>query len=173
MNQTRPKTRSHTTGLRAYLMAPQAPTPQESLLRWPDNQSAPMLKPVLRPKVTMLHPIYATLLQRPDLVADHLLAYTDLLQLQSKDLGKTLRARGLAWLIAIVGAALSLVFAGTALMLALLLDRFHPALVLLPAGCALLAWLAGLLARRRLPTPAFEQIKAQWEQDLQALRSLG
>ena len=132
-----------------------------------------MLKAVLHLKADMLHPIYATLLHRPDLVADHLLAYADLLQLQSQDLGKTLRGRGLAWLVAIVGAALSLVFAGNALMLVLLLDRFHPALVLLPAGCALLALLAGLLASRRLPTPAFAQIKAQWEQDLQALRSLG
>ncbi len=121
----------------------------------------------------MLHPIYATLLNRPDLVADHLLAYADLLQLQSQDLIKALGRRGLACLVAVMGAALSLVFAGTALMLSLLLDRFHPALVLLPAGFALLALMAGLIACRRLSMPAFVQIKAQWEQDLQALRSLG
>lgn len=132
-----------------------------------------MLEPSLRPKVLMLHPIYATLLHRPDLVADHLLAYADLLQLQSRDLIRTLRGRGLAWLVAIVGAGLTLVFAGNALMLVLLLDRFHPALVVLPAGCALLALLAGLLARRPLPSPAFDPIRAQWEQDLQALRALG
>ncbi len=132
-----------------------------------------MLKPVLHLKAAMLHPIYATLLHRPDLVADHLLAYADLLQLQSQDLIKTLGRRGLACLVAVMGAALSLVFAGTALMLALMLDRFHPALVLLPAGFALIALVAGLLACRRISTPAFTQIKAQWEQDLQALRVLG
>ncbi len=132
-----------------------------------------MLETDPMPKAHMLHPIYATLLHRPDLVADHLLAYADLLQLQSQDLRKALRDRGLACLVAVMGATLSLVFAGTALMLALLLDRFHPALIMLPAGFALLALVAGLLARRRLSTPAFTQIKAQWEQDLQALRALG
>jgi hypothetical protein len=131
-----------------------------------------MLNPDPYPKADMLHPIYATLLHRPDLVADHLLAYTDLLQLQSQDLIKALGRRGLACLVAVMGAALSLVFAGTALMLALLLDRFHPALILLPAGFALLALSAGLLACRQISTPAFAHIKAQWEQDLQALRAL-
>jgi hypothetical protein len=124
-------------------------------------------------KAPMLHPIYATLLHRPDLVTDHLLAYTDLLQLQSQDLLKALTSRGLACLVAVMGAALSIVFAGTALMLALMLDRFHLALVLLPTGFALLAVIAGLLACRRVSTPAFTQIKVQWEQDLQALRAMG
>jgi hypothetical protein len=127
----------------------------------------------LRLNVAMLHPIYATLLHRPDLVVDHLLAYADLLQLQSRDLLDALWTSGLACLVAVMGAMLSLVFAGIALMLALLLDRFHPVLILLPAGSALVALLAGWLARRRSPSRALTLIKAQWEQDLQALRSLG
>lgn len=120
----------------------------------------------------MLHPIYAALLRRPDLAAEHLLAYADLLQLQTKALHGALVGRGLAWLFTIVCASLSLVFAGTALMLALLLDRYHPVLVLLPGALALVALCSALLARRQLPWQAYSELRAQLDQDLAALRSL-
>ena len=120
----------------------------------------------------MLHPIYAALLRRPDLAADHLLAYADLLQLQTQALRKAVIGRGLAWLVILGCGALASMFAGTALMLALLLDRYHQVLVLLPGALALLALGAALLEHRRRPGQAYAQLRAQLEADLAALRSL-
>ena len=120
----------------------------------------------------MLHPIYAALLRRPDLAADHLLAYADLLQLQTQALRQAVIGRSLAWLVILGCGALALVFAGTALMLALLLDRYHPVLVLLPGALALMALGAALLENRRQPWKAYAQLRAQLDADLAALRSL-
>jgi len=120
----------------------------------------------------MLHPIYAALLRRPDLAADHLLAYADLLQLQTQALRQAVIGRSLAWLVILGCGALALVFAGTALMLALLLDRYHPVLVLLPGALALFALGAALLEYRRRPWQAYAQLRAQLDADLAALRSL-
>jgi hypothetical protein len=120
----------------------------------------------------MLHPIYAALLRRPDLAADHLLAYADLLQLQTQALRETLIGRSLAWLVILGCGALASIFAGTALMLTLLLDRYHPVLVLLPGTLALMALGAALLENRRQPWKAYAQLRAQLDADLAALRSL-
>jgi hypothetical protein len=120
----------------------------------------------------MLHPIYAALLRRPDLAADHLLAYADLLQLQTQALRQAVIGRSLRWLVILGCGALASVFAGTALMLALLLDRYHPVLVLLPGTLALFALGAALLENRRRPWQAYAQLRAQLEADLAALRSL-
>lgn len=120
----------------------------------------------------MLHPIYAALLRRPDLGLEHLLAYADLLQLQTNALRSAAIGRGLAWLITLICGTLALVFAGTALMLALMLDRYHPVLVLLPGILALMALVAALLARRRMPSKAYAQLRTQLDADLAALRSL-
>ncbi len=120
----------------------------------------------------MLHPIYLALLRRPDLAADHLLAYADLIRLQAQILRHAVVGRSLAWLLTLVCAVLSVFFAGTGLMLSLLLDRYHPVLVLLPGALALSALAGLLLARRRLPAQAYAQLREQMEQDLAALRSL-
>ncbi len=120
----------------------------------------------------MLHPIYLALLRRPDLAADHLLAYADLIRLQAQILLHAVVGRSLAWLLTLVCAVLSVFFAGTGLMLSLLLDRYHPVLVLLPGALALSALAGLLLARRRLPAQAYAQLREQMEQDLAALRSL-
>ena len=120
----------------------------------------------------MLHPIYAALLRRPDLAADHLLAYADLLQLQTQALRETLIGRSLAWLVILGCGALASRFAGPARMLTLLLDRYHPVLVLLPGALALMALGAALLENRRQPWKAYAQLRAQLDADLAALRSL-
>lgn len=120
----------------------------------------------------MLHPIYLALMRRPDLAADHLLAYAELIRLQTQVLRRAVVGRSLAWLLTLVCAVLSVFFAGTGLMLSLLLDRYHPVQVLLPGALALSALAGLLLARRRLPAQAYAQLREQMEQDLAALRSL-
>lgn len=120
----------------------------------------------------MLHPIYAAFLHRPDLLIGHALAYADLLQVQARTLGSALRMRTLAALVAVISALACVLFAGTALMLALMLDRYHPVLLLLPGLCLATTVLAAMAARRPLPTDTWDQLQEQVEEDLRALRSL-
>jgi hypothetical protein len=119
-----------------------------------------------------MHPIYAALLQRPDLLAGHLLAYSDLVQIQARQLTRALRLRLWATLLGLAASALAGIWGGTGLMLAVMLEREHALLWWLPAGALLVAVSAAYLAMRPLPTAVLSELKAQLEEDAQALRLL-
>lgn len=120
----------------------------------------------------MLHPLFSTLVYRPDLVIDHGAAYATLLQAEAQDAGGHWLARMLAWAGVAAGAMLCVVFAGLALMLGLMMERFHWVLVLVPSACLLLTLLAYVRANRPLPAHAFADLKAQFDEDVRALRSV-
>ena len=119
-----------------------------------------------------MHPIYAALLSRPDLLAQHLLAYGDLVQLQAQVFGRRLRLRLWAALLAGGSALLALIWGGMAWMLALLLERQHAVLWYLPSAALLLGLGCAVLAARPLPTEVLQALKAQVADDVQALRLL-
>ncbi len=120
----------------------------------------------------MLHPLWSTLVHRPDLVAEHLSAYASLLQAEAGQAGGDLLRRALAWALVAVSALLFLALTGVALMLGLLLAQFHWALVAVPGFFLLVAVLAYTRARASRPSPAFADLKAQFDSDVQALRSV-
>jgi hypothetical protein len=120
----------------------------------------------------MLHPLFSTLVYRPDLVIDHAAAYASLLQAEAQEAGSHWLARMLAWAGVAAGALLFMVFAGLALMLGLMMDRFHWVLVLVPGLCLLLTLLAYARASRPLPGDAFADLKAQFDEDVRALRAV-
>jgi hypothetical protein len=128
---------------------------------------------MLQHQSPMLHPIYAALLQRPDLLIGHGLAYADLVTVQARAMHSALQGRLLAAMMALIGAVAFVLFAGTALMLGLMLDRYHPVVLLLPGLCLATALLGALIARRPLPEDTWAPLKTQLEDDLRALRSLG
>lgn len=118
----------------------------------------------------MLHPIFSTLIARPDLVVDHLSAYAALVADEATSTCRDLKVRVLAWAVAGVAALVFVLLAGVAVMVGVLHDRFHWVLVLVP-GAALLAMLLALLASRR-PTPEqrFAELRRQVEADVGLLR---
>lgn len=120
----------------------------------------------------MLHPLFSTLVYRPDLVIDHAAAYATLLQAEAQDAGGQWLARMLAWAGVAAGALLSILFSGLALMLGLVMERFHWVLVGVPGLCLLLTLLAYARASRPMPAHAFADLKAQFDEDLRALRSV-
>ena len=120
----------------------------------------------------MLHPLFSTLVHRPDLVVDHASAYAALVQAEASAAGSELVQRAVAWALVATCGLLFVVFAGLALMLGLTLDRFHWVLVLLPGAFLLLTVLAWMRARQPLPPAAFADLKAQFANDVQALRSV-
>ncbi len=119
----------------------------------------------------MLHPLFSTLVYRPDLVMDHVAAYAGLLQSEAQQAGGQWLLRMLAWAGVAAGALLFVVFGGMALMLGLLLERFHWVLLGLPAACLLLSLLAYGRARRPVDAQAFADLKMQFDEDLRALRA--
>lgn len=118
----------------------------------------------------MLHPIFSTLMQRPDLVMDHLSAYAALLHQEASSAGSGLLARAVAWVLAVLSVLVFLVLAGTALMLGLLQNQFHWVLVAVPGFVLVLVVIAIARARKPLQGERFPEFKAQIDSDAQALR---
>ncbi|WP_341907157.1 hypothetical protein [Polaromonas sp. YR568] len=121
----------------------------------------------------MLHPIFSTLAQRPDLVVEHLSAYAALARQEASSASGKWLTRAMAWVLTALLLVVFLGLTGTALMLGVLQDRFHWVLVLVP-GCvlaaALLAW---RLASKPQTSQDFVELKSQLDSDMQALRVLG
>ncbi|HSI54827.1 MAG: hypothetical protein ACAH21_18785 [Ramlibacter sp.] len=121
----------------------------------------------------MLHPIFSTLIHRPELVIDHVAGYAALVQEEASTVGGEVARRAVAWGVAVVGLLVFLVLAGVAVMLGVMLGAFHWILVLAPGIALVLAIAAWSVARKRLPSQAFAELKAQLDADAQALRTIG
>lgn len=121
----------------------------------------------------MLHPIFSTVVARPDLVVDHLSAYVALASEEAAATGRDIKLRLVAWAVAGVSALMFVLLAAVAVMLGVLHGQFNWVLVLVP-GAALLIALAALLASRR-PTPAerFAELRKQMAADIGLLRNAG
>ena len=118
----------------------------------------------------MLHPLFSTIVQRPDLVVDHLSAYAALFQEEASEAGSELVARVVAWAVAVVAAAVFLCLAGTAVMLGVLHNQFHWALMVVPGIALTILVVAILRARKPFASDRFPELKAQIDSDARALR---
>jgi hypothetical protein len=120
----------------------------------------------------MLHPLFSTILQRPDLVMDHFSAYGALFHKEASSAGSELLARTLAGLMAMLAGFAFLGLAGTAVMLGVLLNQFHWVLVAVP-GIALVLWIIAMRAAMKpFKSERFPELKAQIDSDAQALRTV-
>lgn len=120
----------------------------------------------------MVHPIFSVLITRPELVVDHVAGYAALVQEEASSVGMQVAKRAVAWGVAVVALIVFLVLLGVAVMLGAI-HGFHWSLVLTPAVALLVAGLAGNVARQKLPSKAFTELKAQLDADAQALRTIG
>lgn len=120
----------------------------------------------------MLHPLFSTIVQRPDLVIDHLSAYGSLLHKEASRAGSELLARAVAGVIAILALAVFLGLAGTALMMGFLQNQFHWMLVAVPGFALALLIVAVLVVMKPLKSERFPELKAQVDSDAQALRTV-
>ena len=120
----------------------------------------------------MLHPLFSTLIQRPDLLVEHISAYSALFHDEASQAGAMLIKRYLAWAVAGICALVFVLFSGIALMLGMLNNQFHWILLAVP-GCALVLMLLAIAkARAPLTDARFTELKAQIDSDIQALRSV-
>ncbi|APW38564.1 hypothetical protein RD110_16275 [Rhodoferax koreense] len=121
----------------------------------------------------MLHPIFSTLVTRPDLIVDHLSGYTALLGEETKSVGTELVVKAMAWVMMGLMLMLCLTLAGTAVMLGVMHGHFHWALAAVPGVALLLALVAFVLARKPLSGGHYAEFKSQIESDVATLRAAG
>lgn len=120
----------------------------------------------------MLHPLFSTIVQRPDLVVDHLSAYGSLFHKEASSAGAELLARVLGILAVMLAAVVFLGLAGVALMLGVLYNQFHWVLVTIPGVALLLLIVAIWVAMKPLKIQRFSELKTQIDNDTQALRAV-
>ncbi|MBB3177416.1 phage holin family protein [Variovorax sp. Sphag1AA] len=121
----------------------------------------------------MLHPIYSTVLGHPELIADHLANYGALLREEAQEASRGLIARMVAGVLAVVSVMLVLGLIGVAIMLGVMHDRFHWALVAVPGVAMLIALVSALYASRQRNVHGFAELRAQVEADIHALHLAG
>ena len=120
----------------------------------------------------MLHPLFSTLIQRPDLVADHIAGYAQLLQEEATQASGEIVSRVIAGFAAAVLAIMFFGLAGVAIMVGVLQNQFHWVLVAVP-GCALVAAaIAAMRAKKPFVSEKFPEFRSQIDSDINALRSV-
>ena len=120
----------------------------------------------------MLHTLFSTLIQRPDLLVEHVSAYSALFHEEATQAGSILVRRYTAWAVAALFGLVFVVFAGIALMLGFLLNQFHWILIAVP-GCALLLMVVAMVKAKSPSTQArFIGLKTQIDSDIQALKAV-
>ena len=120
----------------------------------------------------MLHPLFSTIVQRPDLVMDHLSAYGSLFHKEAISAGSELLVRGIAGLVAVLALVVFLGLTGTAVMLGLLQSQFHWVLLAVHGVSLVLLIVAALIAMKPFKSERFPELKAQIDSDAQALRTV-
>lgn len=120
----------------------------------------------------MLHPLFSTIVQRPDLVMDHLSAYGALFHKEASSAGSELLARVVAGLVAVLALVVFLTMTGTALMLGFMNNQFHWVLLVVPGASLVLLIIAVMIAKKPLKSEKFPEFKAQIESDTRALHSV-
>jgi hypothetical protein len=120
----------------------------------------------------MLHPLFSTLIQRPDLLVEHVSGYGALFHQEAAQAGSVLLKRYLAWAIAGLCGLVFVLFAGIALMLGTLQNQFHWVLLAVPGSTLLLLLVAIAKAKAPLTGARFTELQAQIDSDIQALRAV-
>lgn len=121
----------------------------------------------------MIHPIFRVLVQRPDLLANHLGNYAELLQQETRGATRNLIRAAAAWGLVALGLSMFLVFSGVAIMMGLLHNQFHWVLLAVPGACLVLAFIAFLVARQPVIQSEITEIRHQFMADLQTLGEAG
>ena len=123
--------------------------------------------------MAMLHPIFSVLISRPELVMDHVAGYAALVQEEASTVGTEVAKRAAAWAVAVIGLMIFLILTGVAVMLGAVIGEFHWALVVVPGIALVVSVVAFSVARQKLPSKAFRDLRAQLDADAEALRAVG
>lgn len=121
----------------------------------------------------MLHPLFSTIVKRPDLVVDHVSAYAALFHDEAVGTVTDLVTRAAAWVVAVLTGVIFLGLTGVAIMLGWMQNEFHWVLVIVPGMALLLVVAAVIRAIKPWQSGRFPELKAQIDSDIRALRMVG
>ena len=121
----------------------------------------------------MLHPLLKVMIKKPELIVTHISNYVDLFREESMDVAGNAVRRLVAWVVVAFALLLFLAFAGMALMLGLLQNQFHWALVAVPATPLLLALFAFSKTRKPVLSAEVGEIRRQFMADMDAFHVAG
>lgn len=117
----------------------------------------------------MIHPVFMTVLRRPDLAASHVANYVELFKSELSTLGTSLVVRAVSAALAVVALVLALGLTGVAFMLGYI-HGFHRVLVVVPAVAWAVAAIAAVLAMRSNFKERVNEVKEEFDADLELLR---
>ena len=117
----------------------------------------------------MLHPLFSTLIQRPDLLVEHVSAYGALFRQEAKQAGSSLVRRVVAWVAVGVFALVFMLLGGIAVMLGMMQNQFQWVLVVVPGVALAMTLIAYVNANTTTQQESFTEFRAQIENDLQVL----
>ena len=119
----------------------------------------------------MLHPFFSTLIQRPDLLMEHVSGYLELLRQEVSQAGAMLIKRYITWALVAIFGVVFVLFSGVALMLGVLLNQFHWVLLAVPGGALLIMLMAFAKTKSPLVQEQFKELKSQIDSDMQAMKA--
>lgn len=118
----------------------------------------------------MIHPIFMTVLRRPDLFATHLTNYAELVKIELSAAGSAFAVRAAAGVIAFVALLLAFGLTGVAIMFGVMHGAFHWVLAVVPGIAWLLAAICAALAMRSTVKEKVADVKEELEADYRVLR---
>ncbi len=125
----------------------------------------------------MIHPLVRLIVNEPELLAEHLAAYAELIGSEAQHVRSRVAIRVLMSALALCCIGVAAVLAGVALMLWAITPNLSQqaewALIAAPAIPALVAMIAGLIAKRPPAKEAFAAVHEQVMSDLQMLKEVG
>lgn len=117
----------------------------------------------------MIHPIFMTILRRPDLVVRHLSNYGEMVKSELSAIGQSFALRAAAAAVALVALLLALGLTGMAVMLGFL-QGYHWVLLAVPAVAWALSAIGAIYAMRSPVQEHVEGIKSEMDADVQMFR---
>ncbi|WP_076999108.1 phage holin family protein [Variovorax sp. KK3] len=117
-----------------------------------------------------MHPIYKTVLRRPDLLFTHVANYAELVKAEAGSFGTSIVVRAASAAVAVVALVLALALTAMALMLGFVHGRFEWVLVIVPGVAWLIVPLGAAIAMRSTVKEKVEEVKHEVETDLRVLR---
>lgn len=118
----------------------------------------------------MLRTWMSLLVNRPDLLVDHLVGYVVLVRQEAADASSAWIKRIICWVVTGLFALLFLLIAAIALML-WGTHGFHWSLAAVPGAFLLVTIIAFVFAKRPVPTEQFADLKGQIDADMQAFQA--
>lgn len=117
----------------------------------------------------MIHPIFMTVLRRPDLVVRHLSNYGEMVKSELSAIGQSFALRAAAAAVALVALLLALGLTGMAVMLGFL-QGYHWVLLAVPAVAWALSAIGAIYAMRSPVQEHVDGIKSEMDADVQMFR---